>query len=74
MTADAARKVIVRAGELADLSLDAVRQGLRAGFNSKPLKLGSVALSLYNWLEQYAPVKLNGIQLYNSYVPFSWDL
>ncbi len=46
------------------LSLDAVRQGLRAGFNSKPLKLGSVALSLYNWLEQYAPVKLNGTQLY----------
>jgi hypothetical protein len=46
------------------LSLDAVRQGLRAGFNSKPLKLGFVALSLYNWLEQYAPVKLNGTQLY----------
>lgn len=47
------------------MTIDSMRQGLRAGFNSKPLHLGSLAPSLYNWLEQYAEIKLNGGQLQN---------
>jgi hypothetical protein len=45
--------------------IDDVRQGLRSGFNSKPLRLESLASSLYNWLEQYAQIKLDGVQLQN---------
>lgn len=47
------------------ITIDNVRQGLRSGFNSKPLRLESLASSLYNWFEQYAPIKLNGVQLQN---------
>jgi hypothetical protein len=46
-------------------TIDDVRQGLRSGFNSKPLRLESLASSLYNWFEQYAPIKLDGVQLQN---------
>lgn len=45
------------------ITLDALRQGLRSGFNSKPLRLESVASKLYSWFEQNAPIKLNGAQL-----------
>lgn len=38
----------------------ALRQGLRAGFNSKPLQLNAQAESLYTWLNQQAAIKLYG--------------
>ena len=41
-------------------SLETLRQGLRAGFTSRPLKLGAFAADLYTWLAQSAPVKLSG--------------
>ncbi|AFZ58010.1 hypothetical protein H6G54_24175 [Anabaena cylindrica FACHB-243] len=46
------------------LTIDEVRQGLRSGFNSKPLRLDSPML-LYDCLKKYATVKLDGIQLQN---------
>lgn len=58
-----------RAGSLIDLvpflvaqgfSLETLRQGLQAGFNSQPLRLGAFAAELYAWLEQTASVKLKG--------------
>ena len=47
------------------LTIDEVRQGLRSGFNSKPLRLDSLILNLYDWLLKYAVVKLNGVHLQN---------
>ncbi|MBE9115136.1 hypothetical protein IQ249_04410 [Lusitaniella coriacea LEGE 07157] len=47
------------------MTIDALRKGLRAGFNSKPLQLESSTSSLYNWLELSASVKLDGMQLQN---------
>jgi hypothetical protein len=61
-----------RAGSLIDLvpflvahgfSLDTLRQGLRAGFTSRPSELGALVADLYTWLVQTAPVKLKGSQL-----------
>jgi hypothetical protein len=46
------------------LSLAELREGLRAGFTSKPLRLGSPAIPLYEWLDQHASVKLAGSPLY----------
>lgn len=46
------------------MAIDDIRQGLRSGFNSKPFRLESLALNLYSWLEQNAPIKLNGMQLH----------
>jgi hypothetical protein len=45
------------------MAIDDIRKGLRSGFNSKPLRLNSLAPSLYNWLQQSAPIQLNGVQL-----------
>lgn len=45
------------------MTIEDIRQGLRSGFNSKPLQLGSVVSSLYDWIEQSAAIKLNGMQL-----------
>jgi hypothetical protein len=47
------------------MPIDDIRQGLRSGFNSKPLRLESLAPSLYNWFEQSAAIKLSGVQLQN---------
>ncbi len=47
----------------AGLPLDSLRRGLRAGFNSKPFRLGEVAVELYEWLDQNAMIRLNGEQL-----------
>lgn len=47
------------------LTLEQVRQGLRAGFNSKPFSLKDNSQSLYSWLDKYATQKIYGFQLYN---------
>ncbi|MEZ2230330.1 hypothetical protein [Microcoleus sp.] len=47
------------------ITIDDVRQGMRSGFNSKPLRLESLASKLYNWFEENAPIKLDGLQLQN---------
>jgi hypothetical protein len=47
----------------AGLSLDKLRLNLRAGYNSKPMKLGDLAEALYDWLNQCAAVKLTGSTL-----------
>ncbi|MBW4539697.1 MAG: hypothetical protein KME43_11225 [Myxacorys chilensis ATA2-1-KO14] len=46
------------------MTSDDVHQGLRSGFASKPLQLKPLLSSnLYNWFEQHAPIKLDGVQL-----------
>lgn len=47
------------------MTINEIRQGLRSGFNSKPLRLWSCAFNLYNWFKQNAPFKLDGVQLQN---------
>lgn len=48
------------------LTIDELRQGLRSGFNSKPLRLDfTQPIKLYDWLVQYATIKLYGLQLQN---------
>lgn len=45
------------------LSLESLRHGLRAGFNSKPFLLGEVTCKLYEWLNRTAGIKLIGSKL-----------
>ncbi|HEY1011514.1 MAG TPA: hypothetical protein VGE07_02340 [Herpetosiphonaceae bacterium] len=46
------------------LGLDALRRGLRAGFNSRPMPLGDeLARELYDWLAAEAEVRLTGAEL-----------
>ncbi len=47
------------------MTIDNLRQGLRSGFHSKPLRLESLADKLYKWFEECAPIKLYGVQLQN---------
>lgn len=42
------------------LPIAALRQGLRAGFNSQPFHLGDQAENMYTWLDQHAARKLYG--------------
>jgi len=43
------------------LPLESLRTGLRAGITSKPMRLdGSIVGSLYQWVNEQAPVKLTG--------------
>lgn len=45
------------------ISVEMLRQGLRAGFNSRPYWLGELAPHLYAWLDAQATIKLTGSQL-----------
>jgi hypothetical protein len=49
--------------ERAGLSVEALRHGLKAGFNSRPMPIGRLASMLYEWLDRQANVKVLGSKL-----------
>jgi hypothetical protein len=46
--------------ERTGFELELLRRGLRSGFASKPLRLNTIALDLYEWLSNNATIKLSG--------------
>lgn len=50
--------------ESQNVTLAELRRGLRAGFNSKPMRMSEdLAAKLYTWLNDQAPIKLTGNEL-----------
>jgi hypothetical protein len=44
----------------AGLSLEHLRQVLQANIGAKPFRIDGIEASLYEWLDQHAPIKLKG--------------